>query len=597
MNHFKKALIITTLISNNYLAFGIKDSTLNDNIDKREQKILEAIEQIKSSDDNVIVLLKKDIEKATEQENRQQQADALFKLGTYYLNKENHTKAIEYFNKSLPIYIEEKDSSNIAMIYTLFGSLYSNSDQIEYAEDAFIKARDLYLALGDTINAGPCINDIAILNVLKYDYKTAADSYYQLIKTYKSLGEKYQLATTYSSLGYLYSDLYLYNIDSSYSIINKTKNDSLLIKEMLLDSAFKYQSLSIPIFQYFKSDEDLGYTYLGLSIISSAKNENNQSVKYLTTAYAIGEQFNVTDLKLQSSDELSMVYEQMNLIDSAYYWLKNYSLIYQKTNNEDEIFDKGKSIAELENSYKQELLKKEQELQLNKSKAKLLQISIAFISILIIFIIISIFFYFRNKLNNQSEFLKGKLQGEETERKRLAMELHDSVGQSLTLIKHQAYNLQDNNLLNSIEKTNNSLRILSKKIYPTSLSTLGLKSALLELIKDTEKVSDLNITCEVNDYINSIFNQEEQLHIFRIIQECLNNTLKHSNASAVRITESKKDNSTIEINYIDNGKGITTKKNKGLGHFTIDNRVKFLNGHWKTLNIDNGFLIKFTLNL
>ena len=182
---------------------------------------------------------------------------------------------------------------------------------------------------------------------------------------------------------------------------------------------------------------------------------------------------------------------------------------------------------------------------------------------------------------------------QESERQKIARDLHDSVGQTILAAKLNltAYWLDPlkseekfQYALNLIDKTSQELREIYTNIYPSVLKELGLESAIRSLIKvmfgDKYKVK---FTYESQ----AILSEEQSLGIYRIIQEISSNIAKHSQADSIEISIAQKGK-TIFLKVIDNGKGFNLNKiqtNRGFGLNNMKIRVEDMGG---SLHISSG---------
>ncbi|MCK9376561.1 MAG: PAS domain-containing protein [Syntrophobacterales bacterium] len=208
------------------------------------------------------------------------------------------------------------------------------------------------------------------------------------------------------------------------------------------------------------------------------------------------------------------------------------------------------------------------------------------------------------------------LKGHEKERRRLSMELHDDLGQTLNVLKLQIRYIEKRlrkdqedlrvdceYLLQYMDEIIDSVRRISRDLSPSILVDLGLTVALEHLIEEFTK--NYNIKCYVDIFnIDNLFPQDSQILIFRIFQESLTNIAKHAEASQVSI-EIKKQNNAVSFSIADNGKGFDLERvstlnstQKGLGLAAMDERVHMLDG---SLNIWSqeglGTKISFALNV
>jgi signal transduction histidine kinase len=179
----------------------------------------------------------------------------------------------------------------------------------------------------------------------------------------------------------------------------------------------------------------------------------------------------------------------------------------------------------------------------------------------------------------QVQFAQNLIQSQEEERTRIAKELHDSVGQQLTLIKQKAQRSHHEEVADLTNKTLEEVRSISRGLYPALLKQLGLTGSIEQLLLDIDEQTDLFVSVDVED-IDNCFNEQESLNVYRFIQENVNNVMKHSQATALTVSI-EKNSRDIQINIKDNGKGfdaIDKLKQNSLGLKTMQERVKMLNG-------------------
>ncbi|PYS97808.1 MAG: hypothetical protein DMF63_18660 [Acidobacteria bacterium] len=213
----------------------------------------------------------------------------------------------------------------------------------------------------------------------------------------------------------------------------------------------------------------------------------------------------------------------------------------------------------------------------------------------------------------QREFSRRLLYTHESERQRIATELHDGLGQNLLLIKNWASlaNGEDpssddvsaylgkisNTAAVSIEET----RTIVRELIPQNLSLFGLTEAIMNMIDQIQDASGVVFDARVQN-IDDLLSKESELSVYRIIQECLNNILKHSESSRGTI-EVQKSEDFISIVIEDYGKGFpgngeTSETKKGIGLFSIAERVQFLGG---TMAVDSvvgkGTKISFSIRI
>lgn len=190
------------------------------------------------------------------------------------------------------------------------------------------------------------------------------------------------------------------------------------------------------------------------------------------------------------------------------------------------------------------------------------------------------------------ELTKKIIRSHEEEWKQIAAELHDSVGQYLTFVNNQV--LQIANSMNGEGKkdelmtvsrniiiTVDEIRRIMSKIYPHQLERLGFKKAVESLVVRAESSSGLKINSEIEN-ISGMIADEDLINLYRIMQEALNNIVKHSGAKNVFINIYT-DSHYIYLNIEDDGKGISSGEHaeqfySGYGIDFMKERVSILGG-------------------
>jgi signal transduction histidine kinase/ligand-binding sensor domain-containing protein len=194
----------------------------------------------------------------------------------------------------------------------------------------------------------------------------------------------------------------------------------------------------------------------------------------------------------------------------------------------------------------------------------------------------------------QQKFLQLLIGSQEAERKRLAGELHDGLAQRLTIMKNLALQHlnapaysedKDANLTMLCDEISGALkevRTISYALRPYQLDYLGLKEALQALVKTVSAASTTIFSSRFDD-INDLFPKDAEINVYRIVQECLNNIVKHSQARHAEVSVSH-DGSRVYLEIADDGVGFSLsgprsdERKAGLGLTSISERVQLLGG-------------------
>jgi signal transduction histidine kinase/ligand-binding sensor domain-containing protein len=191
----------------------------------------------------------------------------------------------------------------------------------------------------------------------------------------------------------------------------------------------------------------------------------------------------------------------------------------------------------------------------------------------------------------QESFARRLIESQEKERKRLAHELHDSLGQSLQVIKgrtqlaaRQISNpaqcaQQFEEIDDTVSRAIQEVRAISHALRPAELDQLGLTKAIEWMVENVSVSSTAHFASELEN-LDGVFSPEMEISLYRIIQEGLNNVVKHAAATEV-ILELKRESNAVRFSLLDDGRGFLKtnwKSNGGLGLESIAERAKFLGG-------------------
>ena len=211
------------------------------------------------------------------------------------------------------------------------------------------------------------------------------------------------------------------------------------------------------------------------------------------------------------------------------------------------------------------------------------------------------------KLENQQKILQTSIDIQERERKRIAQDLHDAISSKLNIVSLSTNVLLVDKTINEKQRktleqileitsgTLESSRKIAHDLLPPILDKFGLKAALEELFE--EYTTNTSIEIESNIEELSKLSKTNQLHVFRIVQELINNSLRHGKANEL-VIYMEQNTTGFVLRYQDNGIGFTVKEAKekpGIGLQNIKSRIKILNGKLKmesTPNSGSQFIIR-----
>ncbi|RLD63570.1 MAG: histidine kinase [Bacteroidetes bacterium] len=362
-----------------------------------------------------------------------------------------------------------------------------------------------------------------------------------------------------------------------------------------LAKAYANQALEIKV----KLKDTLGVALLKVNLGNLYHFENNYSAaikNYKDAIRTIGKDESVDGLNFKkvAYENLSVSYDSLGDYQNAYFYLVK----YDKVNKEltDEYL--AENFAEVEAKYN--LAKEEQKTEEEKSKtfrAQVLFVGLALVTLT--FLILAFIFYKNYKLkeqnkleqihsNLQTRIINATIDAKEKERKTIAEILHDSVSALLSSanLHLQASKAQLNSKAPAeiskaqeiVKEASVKIRDLSHKLISSVLLKFGLAFAVHDIC---EKYSNSELELISDDNGIKRYDQKFEIKIYNIIEELINNILKHSKAKNASITLMERNGDKLLIQIIDDGKGFDVKRERkkdGLGLSHIEARVKIMKG-------------------
>lgn len=378
---------------------------------------------------------------------------------------------------------------------------------------------------------------------------------------------------------------------------------------LLLELSSNYINLGTAFLNTHR--EDLALSYFDSAIVVL---ENQNLFVPLTQAYFGKIDVLIKSKKLDQAESVLKKAEFLakktaNLENLSSYYLLSYRIKQERKNYKGALDDylehrklrdsltskmNIKVMEELQLKYN--VQKKEIELEKEKSKSLLLEqrnqderykkrLTIAFAIVILALILGFSYLRFNRKLREkQDQFSQQLIQNIEQERHRISRDLHDDIGQSLSVIKskiikeNQGKTIPSTDLENELGRVIEQTREISRNLFPTNLEKIGLTRAIASLMESIQNATKLECSYELTEKEKEL-SIDVKTHVFRIIQECTNNTIKHSGATGLKISIEERNGEFILI-YLDNGAGIKIKKDHpGIGLLSMQERAKIINGY------------------
>jgi two-component system, NarL family, sensor kinase len=517
--------------------------------------------------------------------NNKYYADYLHNMGMIQGRKGNYVNGLEYFENALKIYELYKDTSGIANCYYNIGTLFVLTANFDKSLSYYFKCIKLYEEIGLENRIADSYSNIANVYYYKAQYTDAIDFNEKAIAINEKLGRKSSIAGCYVGLGVIYYD----------------QSD--------FDKAQEYFIKSLKIHEEINDKNAIALSLNNIADVSIAKKDYPNAIIYgekaLSIATEIGSLADMQDAYLY----LSKANDSIGKVEDAFNYYKLYSTIKDSILNKD----KQDAFIEMEAKYQNEKKEKEililneqtkeQELQIEKEQNRKRTQLFIFLASLIVVILTSILFYSRYRSKQKTAMAKAMaeqqklrfkevIEAQELERKRIAEDLHDSVGLMLATAKLNMNELEDvaefkdkedynilKNTISIVDESSQEVRNISHNMMPGALIELGLTSALRELVSRLNKTNKTNFILKADGFVKKL-DESVEITVYRITQEILGNIIKHANATQVDI-EIKNENELVKLHVKDNGVGVDKnkiEKSSGIGWKNIFSRVTMLNG-------------------
>ena len=517
-----------------------------------------------------------------------------------YFYLENQKKAIEFYGLSEKEAVLANNNLQIGLAKMYKGNALSFMGEFSESSKELQDAIQIFQKMGETYYTISARNILSILysqNAFFEEAKKERDEAILLAKKIKSFGHLsafyYNAAADNRTQGNFKEAIE--NLKKALKECKKTDNPKFYESTMLAGLITAYSEVdSIAQAEFYLKEFENTYRnrietvrelYLAsLKSLAFAKKEYYLALKY-------GKEH--LNLKLKGTHYgniqeaeifMSNVYEALGDTKQAYSHFKKYSQIKDSIGK----IKKIKALSYYQTLYetkKRDLKIQEQEnnIALLDAKNQLYNQLLLFggIGLLIIFSF-TLLIRSRNAANRrqkmQTAFSQNLINAQEGERTRIARELHDSVGQKIMLLAKQTKNFGNTDMQLLATNTLDELRTISRGLHPATLDKLGVTAAIAVMINEVDANTDIFFTNDLEN-IDELLSKENSLHLYRILQEILNNMVKHAGAKVASVNiEIKKNN--IKVIVKDNGRGFEysekLKLKATLGMRTLMERASIL---------------------
>ena len=538
-------------------------------------------------------------------------------LGISYFIQSEYDSAVFYYKQSQAIAEALNDSLNIAKARINLATVYNRQGDFQLARSTALDACRIFEQLKDQSGLARGQNLMGIFHFYRKDYESALDyfeQYHELAVAARDTGE---IISSLNNMSSAYHELKRFEQERTLlkKVLTFYENQNLIVRagssyenlgSMYIDAdslvqAKRYFEKALNAYQLNDDRLAIARLYINLGRLETLQHKYTKAENYLDKAIELTTNGGFLVLQQEALEKKKILYLAQKKYEEAFYALSDFVEVKDSLLNEKN----QESINELQVQYdteKKERQIAQQALEIaqidyeNQQKSFYIFILLGSIVIVLLFGL-ALFYRMKNKqqkrlaeermLQKQHQ-MKVVFESQEGERKRFARDLHDGFGQLITALKINVQQLTEQNddrqtiLERSISILNDmhsQIRGIAHNLMPESLLEEGLEGAVREYAVSISERTSTQIEVNVFD-LNKKLDQGIEIGTYRVIQEWINNVLKHAQANLLTIQLTGHDD---EINILieDDGEGFDTSKleqGKGWGWKNIQTRIEAING-------------------
>jgi two-component system NarL family sensor kinase len=531
------------------------------------QKRLEAATQIISSptDQNpakIITVAKEGLNLAHKLNNKKAIALLSQTSGKAYYQTNLYDSAAYYYNIAAVILSKTNQQYTLTDDYSLLAKAYFTSGNYDKAIEFCKLAISYAPQTGERTELIEALNQVGSLYEAKNNYREALNYFRQAFDIKDSLNLARQ---TNENTSETYSHQFMGNVMGSIK-----QNQS--VQEILK---------TIEIKKSLNDTLALSINYFNLGVLYKNKRLYKQSLDALKTCLQFAIQINYSDMQRSATNEIADLYEQMGDYKQSLIYLKKHAAIKTVGNS---------TIDELQAKY--EIKQREDQVlqqQFEITKRNYWMVGICIFILLMLFA--AFFYYKQNQLKQRNMAMQAIIAAEESERRRIAQDLHDSVSQIISAAKinlavigselpfiNEEQRIRFEKVINLVDYGFKEVRTISHNMMPWALHKTGLAQVIKQFI---ENIKNDNIAINFfSQGFDSPFDDTTEIILYRVLQESVNNVMKHAHADRLDISLIRSEEN-ISLTIEDNGKGFDTTNPdvfKGMGLNNLRSRINFLKG-------------------
>lgn len=525
--------------------------------------------------------------------------------------------AIKYQEQSIKIKEKIKDRYGLAGSYVNLANIYLLKEDFPKAKDYYQKALVITRAIGDKEYLSNSLNNLSRFYIKTKEHANALPFAKESYELRRLSGDTKGMVSSLINLGDIYTALNKF--DSAEIVLTKAYDLGNGVASCRPEMITLFTSLST-LYEngkrYNKALEMQKY-YADLKDSMYTESQSQKFAELQTKFETLKKEQQITSLNKENAfNELEIKNQQLQIEKSLFTLTQNKLALSQanflNANNQLEIqnqngiilkqqLDSTAKVKSIQEMQKQSLI---QNLEIKNRRLELTRRNIIIASLGILFLLAALLgfaLYRRYKwkqealmqfaiLKQQQLATKAVMDAEDKERIRIAQDLHDGIGQMMSVAKMNLSTIEDelgldadkkikmDRIIGLVDESCKEVRSVSHNLMPNALLKAGLAAAVREFI---DKIDHRSLQIDLHsDGLQQRLNADTEMVLYRVIQESVNNVIKHANANHLDISLIN-DTDGISVTVEDNGKGFNTNNAhsfEGIGLKNMRTRIEYLKG-------------------
>lgn len=552
-------------------------------------------------------------------QNKGLEAQALNDQGIILADLNRYDEALTNYRRALDIRQQMNDSVRMGALHSKIGIIHQKQGEYRRATEHQLAALRIFEALEMLNFVATCQNNVAILDFNMGEFDRSLKMHRSALNTREEINDQYGVASSYANIGnvqlalkdtaaasasYASASEYFEAINNAEGLSTALHNWSSCYQNSDPQRALELLQRALEIRTELGDEKMLASTHAAIGMAWLSLGEPMQARSHFLTAHELALRADVLAEQVSANENLALLYREMGNADSTYFYFSALQAL------KDSAFNEGlrSDFAELQTLYETEqkeariaLLSEQNkvsDLKVRQKQNQLWMMIIGFGA----FLIAAVLFYLRYREKQSARHaaemarereagLRAVIEATEAERERIAKDLHDGVGQQLSGLKMawqkmvlswqntgEKERVQAERLTQILDETAGEVRSISHRMMPRSLSQFGLVPAVADMLDKSLGPAEIECSFEPFGMENRRFSPEIERSLYRVLQELINNILKHSGADRVEVQMMKNAGQLVVV-VSDNGKGMNPKASgDGIGLKNMQSRLHTVGG-------------------